>query len=127
MPTYGFKCLKCKKNKKKDFPFDAKMSIAEYNEEAPCPKCGNISKTRIYDVFAIHEGLNRSQKESAVGGLGAMRNRVDTGKYMKDEKDKRKRNAAPGSRDAISNEYWTGTEVERKVISGPDKNNAGAT
>jgi putative FmdB family regulatory protein len=116
MPIYQFKCSKCKKNNNKDCIFEIQQSMSEYSGKAECPECGKLSKKRIFNTFAIHQGLNACEKIA-----GTTKQRFETGKHMKNERDKRKKNAEPGTKDAISNEYWTGTEGDRGVISKPGK------
>ena len=116
MPTYDFRCLQCPKKNNKEFRFSIKQSIPDYTGEAECPVCKTVSSSRIYFGFAVHEGLTAAEK-----GAGTTKHRADLGKYMRSERTKRKENAEPGTKDAISNELWTGTEAKRGVISAPEK------
>lgn len=72
----------------------------------PCP-CGNGELKRIYDEFSTKEGRTAKQKE-----LGANERRVESGRWMKDETEKRRKNAHPESREAVSTEYWLGNEFK---------------
>jgi hypothetical protein len=105
----------CSKNNKEDYFFELNCSMSEYTGKSKCPICGKQSKTRIYTPPAIHMGMTAAEKSA-----GTTKQRVDYAKYVRDARDKRKRQADPNSRDAKSNELWTGSEVERGVISGPN-------
>jgi len=71
-----------------------------------CP-CGKGTMRRIFEVFSTKEGRTNKQKS-----LGATEKRLDSGKWTKEETRKRKSQAAPDSREAISNEYWLGNEFK---------------
>lgn len=71
-----------------------------------CP-CGKGTMKRIYDSFATKEGRTLNQKKQ-----GASERRIESSKWMKDEKDKRKKSAPPGSREHDSNEFWLGNEFK---------------
>lgn len=115
MPIYDFKCLKCSDEKNENISFAITKPVAEMPTEAECPECKSISKSRLYTPFAVHYGMTRVEKQA-----GTTKQRFDNGKRMRDERDKRKKQAEPGTKDAISNEFWTGTEVERGVIDTPE-------
>lgn len=65
---------------------------------------------RVLDSFNTKSGQTNKQKE-----LGASEKRIDSGKWMKDETQKRKAEAPPDSREAISSEYWLGNEFKNKT------------
>jgi putative FmdB family regulatory protein len=111
MPTYPFRCLNddCKN------VFDIIMTVSEYCATQTCPTCNNDAQ-RIYTVVAVHQGRTLSQKQS-----GASLKTIEHGKYMKDAREKRKKNYHPDSREAQSNELWTGSEVNDGIIDAPDK------
>ena len=62
---------------------------------------------RIFDSFATKEGRTVNQKK-----LGASEKRIDSSNWMKDEKNKRKSKAPPGTREHDSNEFWLGNEFK---------------
>ena len=115
MPIYEYKCFKCTKKNKENVIFEITQRMNDDHSQAECPICGTISTTRIFTPFALHEGLSQAEKSA-----GTTKHRADLGKFMKDSRDKRKRTAEPGTKDAISNELWTGSEVQRGVIKGPE-------
>jgi putative FmdB family regulatory protein len=46
MPTYEFKCGKCKKK------FALAMSVADYDRKRPkCPKCGSLKVEQLIQPF----------------------------------------------------------------------------
>jgi putative FmdB family regulatory protein len=115
MPIYDFICEKCEENKNKDFIFEAKVSISE-KTESECPKCKKTTNKQKFASIPFSFGLTAAEKKA-----GTTKKRFEMGKHMKNERTKRKKESAPNSRDAISNELWTGSEVDRGVIKGPDQ------
>ena len=111
MPTYDFKCLQCSEEKNK---FNIKQSVSEYTGEAICPNCGTKTTCRIYTPVAVHWGLTVAEKIA-----GTTKQRFEMGKHVKDQRDNRKKNAEPGTREAESNEYWVGGEADKKTFTGP--------
>lgn len=112
MPKYQFKCS----NEECNNVFDIRVSVDEYCAEQSCPTCQNSAK-RVFTVISVHQGRTLSQKTS-----GASLKTIEHGKYMKDAREKRKRNYDPKSREAQSNELWVGSEVNDGVIETPEKN-----
>lgn len=47
MPTYDFKCEKCKKH------FSLELSISDYSKKKriKCPKCGSQKTERVFSMF----------------------------------------------------------------------------
>ena len=46
MPTYSYRCRKCKKQ------FELILSLREYEEEKKsCPKCGSEDVEQVLDLF----------------------------------------------------------------------------
>jgi len=69
--------------------------------------------SRLFDSFSSKDGRTVNQKK-----LGATEKRIESGKWTKEETQKRKKDAPPDSREAKSNEYWLGNEFkngERKL------------
>lgn len=62
---------------------------------------------RVYDSFSSKQGRTANQKR-----LGASEKRIDSGNWMKEETKKRKKDAPPDSREAISDEFWLGNEFK---------------
>jgi len=112
MPKYQFRCS----NEECSDIFDIRVSADEYSAEQNCPKCNKFAK-RVFTTISIHQGRTLSQKVS-----GASLKTIEHGKFMKDARDKRKRNYDPKSREAQSNELWVGSEVNDGVIDAPEKN-----
>jgi len=112
MPKYKFRCS----NEECGLDFDIRASADEYSSEQSCPNCANQSK-RVFTTVSIHQGRTIAQKQS-----GASSKTIEHGKYMKDAREKRKRNHDPKSREAQSNELWVGSEVQDGVINAPEKN-----
>lgn len=100
MPLFRFRCS-CDNS-----IHEIHLSINDYKAELACP-CGKGTMKRIFDSFATKEGRSRNQKSQ-----GATEKRLDSGKWMKEETNKRKKDAPPDSRESISNEFWLGNEFE---------------
>ncbi len=111
MPKYRFQCS----NNECELNFDINMSSDEYQSKQICPDCDSISE-RVFTVVAVHQGKTIAQKKSGVSSKT-----IEHGKYMKDAREKRKRNYDPTSREAQSNELWVGSEVQDGVINAPEK------
>lgn len=112
MPKYQFLCS----NSECGEVFDIRIPASEYTPEQNCPKCEQVAK-RVFTPVNIHQGRTLGQKTS-----GASLRTIEHGKYMKDAREKRKRNYSPTSREAQSNELWVGTEVQDGVLKAPEKN-----
>lgn len=113
MPTYVFTCPPCaEKEDAETAIFEVVQTMKDYTGSAACPDCGISTDQRIYTGFAVHEGMTANQKRA-----GATKRRMEFTKYAKDERTKRKKNAEPGTMDAVSNELWTGKENLKGVMS----------
>ena len=113
MAMYPFECQTCVDEDDNRFQFTLRMAIKDYNPQQSCPTCGGECR-RILTVPAIHEGLTAAEKTA-----GTTRNRKDSGKYMKDAREKRKRAYGKGTREGDSNELWTGNEKRDGAFKGP--------
>lgn len=100
MPTYRFRCIAC------DSVHEIHLTLENYKAVMPCP-CGQGEMKRIFSSFGSKEGRTNSQKIH-----GATERRLESGKWSKEELNKRKKEAPPGSREADSNEYWLGNEFK---------------
>lgn len=96
--------------------FDVMCNQSESSNSFECVHCQGTNTKKIPSVFSYTFGRTRLEKTA-----GTTSKRFELGKYMRSEREKRKRTADPTSRDAITNELWTGTEVQRGVIKGPNK------
>ena len=102
MPRYEYKCL-CNDEEK---IFTVNISIKDYQPQIPCP-CGTPEAiaTRIFGTFAVQEGLTANEKK-----FGTTNKRKQMAEFMKDQKQVRKNSYSADSREARSNEIWTGKE-----------------
>lgn len=100
MPIYKFRCS-CDNS-----IHTVTLPYTDYKDEMECP-CGNGTMKRVFDSFSNKNGQTVQQKQ-----FGASEKRVESGKWMKEETKKRKMEAAPDSREAVSNEYWLGNEFK---------------
>lgn len=73
-------------------------------------KANKLISSGITSAF----GLTNAQKKA-----GTTKNRVDTANFMKLQREKRKKEYAPGTRQHESNELWTGTEGTDGVTEMP--------
>jgi hypothetical protein len=101
MPCYRFRCT-CARD-----IHEINLLYKDYKEVLPCP-CGESKMTRIFDNFNNKEGRTNNQKKH-----GSTEKRVEGGTWMKEETKKRKKDAPPDSREAISNEFWLGNEFKK--------------
>ena len=110
MPRYEYEC-NCNGERK---TFVLRISISEYKEEMPCP-CGNGFGKRVFDSsVSVHHGLTAEEKR-----IGTTKTRKEMGKFMKDQRDVRKKTYGPDTREGKSNEIWTGKEGLDGVTSLP--------
>ena len=111
MPRYEY-CCKCDGSEKK---FTVNISFNEYSPEIPCP-CGteNGVASRVFTTFAVQEG--RTANEIKFGTTNKRKQMAD---FMKDQKQVRKKSYAADTREAKSNEIWTGKEGLDGVTSLP--------
>jgi hypothetical protein len=111
MPRYEY-CCKCDGSEKK---FTVNISFNEYSPEIPCP-CGteNGLAVRVFTTFTVQEG--RSANEIKFGTTNKRKQMAD---FMKDQKQVRKKSYAADTREAKSNEIWTGKEGLDGITSLP--------
>lgn len=100
MPRYEFIC-KCDNIEK---TYIVRMSFDEYKDEIPCP-CGKEIAVRKFGSFNVTQGLTANEKK-----FGSNTRRKEMSEFVKDQRDVRKKSYAPDSREAITNEIWTGKE-----------------
>ena len=109
MPRYEYIC-NCTDEAKS---YVISCSISDYKSEIPCP-CGNGTAKRVFNTFAVQEGLTAKEKQ-----FGTTTKRKEMAEFMKDQKGVRKKSYDPKSREAKSNEIWTGKEGLDGVTSLP--------
>jgi hypothetical protein len=111
MPRYEYSC-KCDSVEKR---FTVIFSINDYKPEIPCP-CGseNAIAKRVFNSFAVQEGLTANEKKH-----GTTPKRKQMADFMKDQKSTRKKSYASDTREARSNEIWTGKEGLDGITSLP--------
>lgn len=100
MPLYKFKC--CEECSQTEFTL--LLTIDNYTSEVQCPCKKGIAK-RVFSSFAHKDGFTKQQKEA-----GVKENRIEATAYTKHQRELRKKEYPPGSREAVSNELWTGKE-----------------
>ena len=112
MPNYDFSCYNCLDEDDEPLVFTITVSMKEFNSQAECPECGQITKTRVYDAPPIHMGgLTAAEKRA-----GTTKKRADMGKHFKNEKEKRKKDYGRGTREGDSNEFWVGGDADKKAF-----------
>jgi putative FmdB family regulatory protein len=111
MPIYNFKCNDCQHGFEIFTTFDKSTS-----ETWPCESCNSNDTKKVPSLASYHMGLTASEKNA-----GVKNSRKDMGAYMKDARDKRKKEFGPNSREGQSNELWTGGEYDKRVWKGPSK------
>ena len=109
MPRYEYLC-KFKDEPKK---FTVSLSFNEYKEEIPCP-CGNGIAKRVFNSFSLQDGLTAKEKQ-----FGTTSKRKQMSEFVKDQTELRKKSYDPNSREAKTNEYWTGKEGLDGITSLP--------
>lgn len=101
-----------------DFRFDHMTTMAEYDEtNVSCPNCGSKNTKRLISSVGFVMGMTAAQRSS-----GTTSKRLDMANYMRDQRDKRKRQYAPGTKQHDSNELWTGNEIKDGVLKKSDMN-----
>lgn len=111
MPIYSFKCDDC------DNVFEVFTSYDKSNtEQWKCEFCSSVNTRKVPSLASFQLGLTAAEKNA-----GVKKNRRDMGAYMKDARDKRKKEFGPNSREGQSNELWTGGEYDKRVWKGPSK------
>jgi putative FmdB family regulatory protein len=111
MPIYPFRCEECSS----DFDVFASYEKAT-SENWPCEHCGSANTKKVPALLTYHMGLTAAEKNA-----GVKNSRKDMGNYMRDARDKRKKEFGPNSREGQSNELWTGGEYDKQVFKGPSK------
>jgi len=100
MPRYEFVCS-CDEN---EIVYVINMSFSEYKSEISCP-CGKGIAKRKFSSVTVQEGLTAKEKQ-----FGTTTKRKNMADFMKDQRGIRKKSYDPSSREAKSNEIWTGKE-----------------
>lgn len=111
MPRYEY-CCKCDGCEK---TFTVNISFNNYSPKIPCP-CGaeNGIAIRVFNTFAVQEGLTANEKK-----FGTTNKRRQMAEFMKDQKSLRKKSYSADTREAKSNEIWTGKEGLDGITSLP--------
>ena len=109
MPRYEYLC-NCSSEPK---IFTVSLSYSDYKPEIPCP-CGSGEAKRIFNTFSVQEGLTAKEKQ-----FGTTVKRKQMTEFVKDQKNVRKQSYDPNSREAKTNEYWTGKEGLDGITSLP--------
>lgn len=78
--------------------------------------CGQYPAKRVWTVPSVHEGMTLKEKTS-----GTTKYRKEFSNYARSQRESRKKNSDPNSREAISNELWTGNESFKNVLSAEPK------
>ena len=81
---------------------------------SPCGKYP--AKKMIPTGISFSEGLTIGQKVA-----GTTKKRIEMGKFMQEQRNVRKKNYAPGTREHDSNELWTGNEGKDGITQMPIK------
>jgi len=118
MPLYEFSCAN---HGSEPHVFTLQMNVSDYVSNPACPDCGEESQ-RVFGSVAVQSGRTAAQKAA-----GTSKRTIDYGNYMKEQREQRKKNYGPNTREGQSNELWTGNEVKDGVIKGPDANHAGGS
>ena len=109
MPIYLFKCIDCECN------FEVFTTYSKSTSESwECESCSSKNTKKVPALASFQMGLTASEKNA-----GVKKNRKDMGAYMKDARDKRKKEFGPNTREGQSNELWTGGEYDKRVWKGP--------
>jgi len=109
MPIYSFMCNDCECDFEVFTTFEKSTS-----EQWACEECGSKDTKKVPGLASFHMGLTLGEKNA-----GVKKSRRDMGAYMKDARDKRKKEFGPNSREGQSNELWTGGEYDKTVWKGP--------
>jgi hypothetical protein len=89
------------------------LSFNEYKEEIPRP-CGSGIAKRVFNSFSLQDGLTAKEKQ-----FGTTSKRKQMSEFVKDQTELRKKSYDPNSREAKTNEYWTGKEGLDGITSLP--------
>ena len=100
MPRYEFQCASAERK------YTISLQISDYKPEIECP-CGidGCVAKRVFNMVSVNNGLTANEKK-----FGTTNNRRQMADFMKDQKNVRKKNYAPDTREAKSNEIWLGKE-----------------
>lgn len=109
MPRYEYLC-NCENEPK---IFTLSLSFSEYQPKIPCP-CGKGEANRVFNSFTVQEGLTAKEKQ-----FGTTLKRKQMTDFVKDQKEIRQKSYDPNSREAKTNEYWTGKEGLDGITSLP--------
>ena len=109
MPRYEYLC-ECETEPK---TFTISLSFNDYQPVIPCP-CGKGEAKRLFNSFTVQEGLTAKEKQ-----FGTTVKRKQMSEFVKDQKLVRKASYDPNSREAKSNENWTGKEGLDGITSLP--------
>lgn len=96
--------------------FELMRSISERDSPALAPSGKGEGKRVPSLPGAILQGRTAAEKK-----VGTTNHRKEWGKYMKDAREKRKKNYSPTTREGMSNELWVGNEVKDGVIAAPNE------
>lgn len=114
MPLYDFKCTACGQGDEEYF-FTLSMSMNTDRSVVACNACGQTDNVlRVFSVPSFHNGMTANEKAA-----GTTKSRFDSGKFMRDHREKRKREYGPNTREGQSNELWAGPLPEG--IKAPGK------
>lgn len=80
--------------------------------------CGQYPASRVWTAPPMHHGMTAKEKTS-----GTTKYRKEFSHYAREQRYERKKNSEPGTREAISNELWTGNESFKNVLSAEPKVN----
>lgn len=111
MPIYAYKCNDCEHDFEVFTTYDKSLS-----EQWPCEACESTNTKKVPGLASFSFGLTAAEKNAGVN-----KNRKDMGAYMKDARNKRKKEFGPNTREGQSNELWTGGEYDKTVWKGPSK------
>ena len=109
MPTYEYVC-ECNAEPR---IFTLSLPYNDYKPVIPCP-CGIGEAKRVFNSFTVQEGLTAKEKQ-----FGTTLKRKQMSEFVKDQKQVRKSSYDPNSREAKSNENWTGKEGLDGITSLP--------
>ena len=109
MPRYEYLC-ECDIEPK---TFTISLSYNDYKPIIACP-CGKGEAKRVFNSFNVQEGVTAKEKQ-----FGTTVKRKQMTEFVKDQKSVRKNSYDPNSREAKSNEYWTGKEGLDGITSLP--------
>jgi len=111
MPLYLFEYYD---EDKKRHEFQDFLNISDDFNNVKSP-CGNFNAKKIIsNSIASNYGLTAAEKDK-----GTTKQRSEYSKFMREQKQIRKKTYAPGTRENNSNEIWTGKEGRDGVTELP--------